>query len=277
MAGLLDWVDPAREWWKSRPEVAMGLLGAVKQMATDPQAREAAMARQPAPFQGGSGQEMFDQAMSVGPQGLLGGAMGVTKFEKAHKVAQRNAAKPISEGGLGLPKDNTAADRAKAMGFDTDAYHGGTNDFSEFFGTRPTYASDEPRIADIYAAAQGRHRGLREINAAPNVMPLKLRGKEISVSDLGDTGGGWYMDNLAERLGIPPKRGMVNEIGKHGFDRLKVTDLSDLGGVQSQYMIPAGSPNIRSRFAAFDPARKHEADLLAGYFGFQLPQFEERK
>lgn len=265
MKGLLDWVDPARE-------KVIGLLSGM------PISRAIR-----GDFGGGFEKSLrdmpvFDRSAKIedaasfwNPAGLL----GMTKFEKAHKVAQKNAAKPISEGGLGLPKNNTAADRAKALGFDTDAYHGGTNDFREFFGTRPTYASDEPRIADIYAAAEGRHRGLREINAAPNVMPLKLRGKEIAVSDLGDNGGGWYMDNLAERLGVPAKRGMVNEIGKHGFDRLKVTDMTDLGGVQSQYMIPAGSPNIRSRFAAFDPARKHEADLLAAYFGIPLPQYED--
>lgn len=287
--GLSRSLDPAtpegaearnylRDAVMERVNAARGMFGAGVELATNRNTLAEALARQPKPFTEESAKNA--QTMAEGfwnPAGLLGGAMGVTKFEKAHKVAQKNAAKPVERGGLGLPKDNTAADRAKALGYDTDAYHGGTNDFREFFGTRPTYASDEPRIADIYAVAEGRHRGLREINAAPNVMPLKLRGKEVAVSDLGDNGGGWYMDNLAERLGIPAKRGMVNEIGKQGFDRLKVTDMTDLGGVQSQYMIPAGSPNIRSRFAAFDPARKHEADLLAGYFGFQLPQFEERK
>ena len=37
---------------------------------------------------------------------------------KALETAQRNAAKPVSEGGLGLPANNTPMDRAKAMGFD---------------------------------------------------------------------------------------------------------------------------------------------------------------
>ncbi len=72
MAGLLDWVDPAREWWKSRPEAVGGLLSGAYQLATDPMARAAAMARTPKPFTEGSGQQMFDQAMSVGPSGLLG-------------------------------------------------------------------------------------------------------------------------------------------------------------------------------------------------------------
>jgi hypothetical protein len=43
--------------------------------------------------------------------------------DEALRIAQRNAALPISEGGLGLPAGNTAMDRAKAMGA-IDYYHG---------------------------------------------------------------------------------------------------------------------------------------------------------
>ena len=44
--------------------------------------------------------------------------------QEALDTAQRNAALPIEEGGLGLPKDNTPEMRAQAMGYDVDAYHG---------------------------------------------------------------------------------------------------------------------------------------------------------
>lgn len=44
-----------------------------------------------------------------------------TEFEIAHDIARKNAALPIEQGGLGLPADNTAMDRAKAMGFDADS------------------------------------------------------------------------------------------------------------------------------------------------------------
>lgn len=70
--GLLDWVDPTREWFKGRPEAVKGLLGAVYQMATDPQEREAAMARYPVFDRSQSGQQMIDNAMNAGPSGLLG-------------------------------------------------------------------------------------------------------------------------------------------------------------------------------------------------------------
>jgi len=41
----------------------------------------------------------------------------------AFLTAQRNAAKPVSEGGLSLRPDNTAQERASAMGFNGEGYH----------------------------------------------------------------------------------------------------------------------------------------------------------
>ena len=61
--------------------------------------------------------------------------------QAALDLAQQRAALPIEQGGLGLPANNTAADRAKAMGFDVEAYRGTTGDIessvipSDFFGS----------------------------------------------------------------------------------------------------------------------------------------------
>lgn len=44
--------------------------------------------------------------------------------EEAIRLAQQRAALPVEQGGLGLPANNTAMDRAKAMGFDINAFHG---------------------------------------------------------------------------------------------------------------------------------------------------------
>jgi hypothetical protein len=62
------------------------------------------------------------------------GAPAKTEFDLAHEAAQRNAALPVEQGGLGLPPDNTAMDRARAMGFDTDSllYHGTNADIGDF-------------------------------------------------------------------------------------------------------------------------------------------------
>ena len=219
--------------------------------------------------------EYYDNAIK-GPQ------------SEALKLAQERAALPVSKGGLGLPADNTAADRAKAMGFDTDVYHGSRQDFDKFKGDQPIFAAEDPDIAKLYGNA---------------IYPLKLRGKVIEVSDLGKDGtSGRFSNNLARELNIPRKeledlrmprqqfndssfldklqflltksfgdapfsdigeREMVNKLSKYGIDRLKVTDMSDMGGTQTQHMIPAGSDNIRSRFAAFDPFRKDVATATA--------------
>lgn len=57
-----------------------------------------------------------------------------TEYELAHELAQRNASLPVEQGGLGLHPDNTAMDRAKAMGYLTDMpmYHGTSADVDEF-------------------------------------------------------------------------------------------------------------------------------------------------
>lgn len=182
-----------------------------------------------------------------------------TEFELAHDAAQLDAYLKH-----GLPENNTAMDRAKAMGFDTPAYHGGTNDFMEFSSASPIYATNNPTIADIYANAESRHKSLRNINASPNVMPLLLGGKELKVSDLGDGGHGWLGDNLATALGVQPKRKLVNELPLFGYDRMTAQNMIDLGGDQLQYIMPSKSNVIRSRFAAFNMSTPESSNLLAG-------------
>jgi hypothetical protein len=74
---------------------------------------------------------------------------------EAMEIAQKNAAKSIEEGGLGLPPDNTSIDRAKAMGYGIPFYHGTIDEISSiepfrnkagFFG-----ANDPPEVAETYA------------------------------------------------------------------------------------------------------------------------------
>ena len=122
-------------------------------------------------------------------RGQMGGVYMGGPRQEALETAQRNAAKPVSEGGLGLPPNNTPMDRARALGFvDEGLLHGTVNDFPAFAQSsrHSVYATDKPAIADIYATATGRHKGLREVNAGPNVIPLMSRGKRLEVSDFKD-------------------------------------------------------------------------------------------
>ena len=214
--------------------------------------------------------------------------------DEALRLAQQRAALPIAQGGLGLPANNTPAQRATAMGFDADVYHGSKQDFNKFKGDQPIFAAEDPEIARLYGSF---------------IYPLKLRGKVLEISDLGKDGAiNRFPNNLAKELNIPRKeledlrmprqqfndssfldkweylfnkrfgdpqfsdigeREMVNKLPRYGIDRLKVTDMSDMGGTQTQHMIPAGSENIRSRFAAFDPFRRNAA--IAAAMGVAAP------
>ncbi len=82
--------------------------------------------------------------------------------QAALDLAQQRAALPVEQGGLGLPATNTAADRAKAMGFDTPAYRGITGDIdqsivpSDFFGSnyfgKGINLTTSPKDASKYAS-----------------------------------------------------------------------------------------------------------------------------
>jgi len=192
----------------------------------------------------------------------------------AHEQARLNAIKT-----LGLHEHNTAEDRARALGFDLNEklYHGTNSEFPAFekhprYGAG-TYATEDPEIADIYAMGER-----REGNAHPNVVPIVARGKKLTVSDLHPEdphSGGWFRDNMAKATGMPKTRRMEEQLPKHGYDRLQINDMSDLGGVQTQHMFPDPSV-IRSRFAAFDPHRVHENDLLAAKGG-KVPSVAQMK
>lgn len=169
--------------------------------------------------------------------------------------------------GLDMSKASRLA-RAAEQGFDTsrELYHGTTNDFPSFKG-RTIYLTDKPEIADIYAEAEGRHKALLNRNAGPNVMPVYARAKKpLVVSDLGPDGtGGWSGDNMASKLGVEnPGTGtfLHEEARRQGYDLIEIRDMSDLGGRQTQF-IPLKPEYVRSRFAAFDPAKISHSDLLA--------------
>lgn len=116
----------------------------------------------------------------MGQRGAIGTQRPLTEFEQAHLTAQRNAALPVNQGGLGLSADNTAMDRARAMGFDVDnpVYHGtganidafdlsrsGSASGAEQYGTG-VYTTTNPTLASGYANPTVQNA---------NVMPLLTR------------------------------------------------------------------------------------------------------
>jgi hypothetical protein len=84
---------------------------------------------------------------------------------EALRLAQKRAALPIERGGLGLPANNTPEQRAAAMGFDRDTYHGSLRDIkkldprlgsTESHAGRGVYSTDSPEDASLnYASIYG--------------------------------------------------------------------------------------------------------------------------
>ena len=85
---------------------------------------------------------------------------------EAIEIARLNAAKPVEEGGLGLPLDNTSIDRARAMGYRIPFYHGSgdeltkinplqgqpLDEYNRMRGGAGTFgATDPPEVAELYA------------------------------------------------------------------------------------------------------------------------------
>jgi len=157
----------------------------------------------------------------------------LTEFEQRHLTAQKNAALPVEQGGLGLPADNTAMQRADALGYNTPAYHATQADVDKFkkttktpYGDRFFFSPDASyasQYADVDASIAGNTDKVKAWkaknagDAGPNVMPVLLKNGEFK----------------------------------------------DWTHISPEYVVRDPSA-VRSRFAAFDPMRRHEADLL-GY------------
>jgi hypothetical protein len=221
--------------------------------------------------------EMLASAISpagAAKTGLLGlgaiagarGAKGANKAiktaqDEAMEVAQRNAALPVEQGGLGLPVDNTAMDRAKALGFDTDRvlYHGTDQNIKAFdpkmFGKkdqgwygRGVTMDTDPEIAAAYA-------NYNENIKDQVIYPLMTRGKYLEWPK-GQPPFATRKDSIKgtediKNLGYSGTR-MTN-------DRNLFNEIPEIGTEQVVF----DPKNVRSRFAAFDPMRKNEPDLLA--------------
>lgn len=222
--------------------------------------------------------------------------------KEALEIAQRNAALPIEEGGLGLPKDNTPEMRAKAMG-GIDAVH-----FSRKGGDYTELDSGKYAIAPFDAV--GTHVGTPQAAMErfqntvgykvnnPNYALDELTGSSYPVKILGDkpllnqNGMPWGEDDLNTFLrktgghnysdingGKLTYQDLNADLRKKLFDEQGYTSIPYFNEVESKgsvsYIVPP--KNIRSQFAAFDPMRRNEPDLLAGVLPLGLLADEEQR
>ena len=154
--------------------------------------------------------------------------------DEALRLAQERAALPVEQGGLGLSKNNTAEQRAAAMGFDKPAYHATDADILAFnnakLGTNTAYLTggDEDAIKSA------------------------MRGHWFSDRDLTNKDPRGYVFG---DVSYPVKLANPKVINDKEF--------------QSKSFIVKDPDNIRSRFAAFDPFRRNAA--IAAAMGVAAP------
>jgi len=282
---------------------------------------------------------VFDpKHMNILERNGVGGAMiqrPKTEFEILHDTAQRNAALPVEQGGLGLPANNTYIDRANAMG-KKDVFHGSKQDitggFNPGYDDNLAFVTESPEFASKWIgkgklqqrsgeqakqeikSAEDMYREIKSKNMYSDDALLKLEGdafnKEYDLRNAAakaeqfkEFGGAMIPDRIHstvypmkvdanktfnpetdmnvmsdffEKNNIPSEvqdlyasgnymmyetKPVVNYLKDKGYDSMRLRESTG----DNYPTIAAFNPSqVRSRFAAFDPMRRHEADILAG-------------
>ena len=215
-------------------------------------------------------------------EGLLG--MPKAPQDDALALGQKNAALSIEDGGLGLPENNTAMDRASAMGFDIDTTYmhespnkspinkiegggdfggifalpneraGYYNNVSEFHLRGEPFSDD-----DIYDVASNNYEGVARIIK-------KNLGEDVDVDE--------YLDYIATFDNVPSG---VIEDSYSGLQKARA-EIARLGGASavtqpdefSNTVQLLGGKDLRSANARFDPTKTGSSNLLAGVGGIGL-------
>ena len=165
------------------------------------------------------------------------------------------------------------------MGYNTEVLHGTAKDFPSFdlskAGTNTRQAGDElgifstskPFLANDYALIASRG-GWANRTEPENAVVYPLLGSFKNPKKY-QTATEFYRD--ADAMAAEQKLGKWREqLQSEGYDSVFVRpDLEE---------VVAFNPNqLRSRFAAFDPMRRNEADILAGVLPLGLLADEEQR
>ncbi len=189
------------------------------------------------------------------------------ELELAHERAQRNAMEL-----LGLPPGNTAAQRADAMfpvtayrGFDVEAPQG------HWYALTPEAAFQNKNTMGVFRLPgnienarnfRDRRNGrftdavANELRRSGSRDDKKIADQLVQFAGADDIPTGEMIQFLKQSLG---PEGAVDV-----YRRLLGTDgIAGLGNNPANLLMHPSTP-VRSRFAAFDPARRNELDWLAG-------------
>lgn len=247
MAGILDWItESAKKQYQKGAPYREAVRGLLRGDTSGWDKLNAPTVANP--------QEAVD--IATGFAGTIK-PVGKTAFEAAQEVAQLNASLPVSQGGLGLPANNTAMDRAKALGFDTEniMYHGSGKKINEFknWQSRKNRSSDGIFFTDNKDLA-------KEYGRVANEAYLK-KGKNY----LYDAQGNSFSDIDTQNALLRRLRAMNGESSVTMNNFVDAPNPFQNSSTPPSTITAINQPNqIRSPNAAFDPFRRNEADILAG-------------
>jgi hypothetical protein len=232
-----------------------------------------------------------NQARAMEAASMAGPIKRVAPQDEALRLAQQRAALPVSEGGLGLPPNNTAEQRAAAMGFRESGYSGTSKNFTNYDSSKAfgagsgsregplgAWLTDDPRVANTFAEWSARGQG------GDVVYPLMIRGSKpyepTAYSEIKD------ILDANTQFRRPPYRMMQDTINyenairdlesKGDYVALRNISTDALDKPITQFLV-TDPTRLRSRFAAFDPFRKDVATAAA--MGVAAPDLlaKERK
>lgn len=215
-------------------------------------------------------------ALAAGPVAATRAIKGAKTLKNAPQAQALETARQNAVKMLGLPESNTAMDRARAMGFEDGWYHGTFNDVQAFDIGRVKerfpysigiHTTNRPSEASIYAQKSPADKST--IVEGANVMPLMARRgnsmdietKQVAASMEADLNRAQIIKDLlnAKNAGKPYDSVVIARKRGDEWDGAN--------------LITREPARLRSRFAAFDPARIDEKDLLASLaaMGITLP------
>lgn len=174
--------------------------------------------------------------------------------DEALETARKNAVKM-----LGLPENNTAMDRARALGFESGWAHGSPrNDITALRSSR-TGAQGPGVYATNYLPEASTYSQAKE---GATVYPLMVRRSEALVTG---------RNNPYDELGVNADDELISELFGRGKSAVITTQektpdwLLKAGAPdmpERQHFVSVKPENFRSRFAAFDPAKINDPDIL---------------
>ena len=208
--------------------------------------------------------------------------------DEALRLAQQRAALPVKKGGLGLPANNTAAQRADVM-FPVNAYHGTADDIAAFdlsqsgrhltkdWGNAVSLSPSSSN-AEYYAVNAGsapeKNAAFARYEANPTNEALIEFRKAARLAEINPTGA----NIMPLRLDASRSEDYLVQSGRNDpflyqNSRMKenkkdVAKILDNPNVISEYAV-YNPDKIRSRFAAFDPFRRTAA--IAAAMGVAAP------